>query len=37
LHGNIGIYEMLAETQIEIDTPEDWKIIEPILAEKNVH
>jgi CMP-N-acetylneuraminic acid synthetase len=34
LHGNIGIYEMLAETQIEIDTPEDWKIIEPILSER---
>lgn len=34
LHGNIGIYEMSKETQTEIDTVEDWKIIEPILSER---
>ena len=33
LHGKIGIYEMTEETKTEIDTIEDWKIIEPILLE----
>ena len=34
LHGKIGIYEMTEETKTEIDTIEDWKIIEPILLER---
>ena len=34
LHGKIGIYEMAEETKTEIDTIEDWKIIEPILLER---
>ncbi len=34
LHGKIGIYEMTEEAKTEIDTIEDWKIIEPILLER---
>ena len=34
LHGKIGIYEMTEETKTEIDTTEDWEIIEPILLER---
>jgi CMP-N-acetylneuraminic acid synthetase len=34
LHGKVGIYEMAEETKTEIDTIEDWKIIEPILLER---
>jgi len=34
LGGNIGIYEMLPETSVEIDEPSDWEIVENLLFER---
>ena len=37
LHGNIGIFEMSEDTFIEIDTPEDWSMVEKIMNERLSH
>lgn len=35
LGGKVGIYEMGAETAVEIDEPEDWVEVERLLAKRN--
>jgi CMP-N-acetylneuraminic acid synthetase len=37
LHGNVGIFQMPEDTFIEIDTPEDWLIVEKIMGERLSH
>lgn len=36
LGGNIGIYEMAAETAVEIDEPEDWVEVERLLNKRKI-
>lgn len=35
LGGRIGVYEMPYDTSIELDEPEDWKVVESIIYKKN--
>ncbi|MEW6599730.1 MAG: N-acylneuraminate cytidylyltransferase [Nitrospirota bacterium] len=35
LGGNIGVFEMAAETAVEIDEPEDWAEVERLLNKRN--
>ena len=36
LHGKIGIYEMPEKTLAELDTIEDWELIEPMLLDQSL-
>jgi N-acylneuraminate cytidylyltransferase len=36
LGGKMGVFEMDAETAVEIDEPEDWAIIEQILKKREM-